>query len=77
MFRLLFINRQRNNNIKLRSCARHVLGYKTMKKIFAITIAIALIALVGANALYVNAKTTKTEVAPVIYAASTRCIGRM
>ena len=73
MFRLLFINRQRNNNIKLRSCARHVLGYKTMKKIFAI----ALIALVGANALYVNAKTTKTEVAPVIYAASTRCIGRM
>ena len=74
MFRLLFINRH-NNNIKLRSCARHVLGYKTMKKIFAI--AIALIALVGANALYVNAKTTKTEVAPVIYAASTRCIGRM
>lgn len=72
MFRLLFINRH-NNNIKLRSCARHVLGYKTMKKIFAI----ALIALVGANALYVNAKTTKTEVAPVIYAASTRCIGRM
>ena len=46
-----------------------------MKKIFAI--AIALIALVGANALYVNAKTTKTEGAPVTYAASTRCIGRM
>ena len=34
-----------------------------MKKIFAV--AFALIALVGANALYVNAKTTNTEVAPV------------
>ena len=34
-----------------------------MKKIFAV--AFALIALVGANALYVNAKTTNTEVVPV------------
>ena len=34
-----------------------------MKKIF--TVAFALIALVGANALYVNAKTTNAEVAPV------------
>lgn len=34
-----------------------------MKKIFAV--AIALIALVGANALYVNAKTTNAEVVPV------------
>ena len=34
-----------------------------MKKIFAV--AFALIALVGANALYINAKTTNAEVAPV------------
>ena len=34
-----------------------------MKKIFVV--AFALIALVGANALYVNAKTTNAEVAPV------------
>ena len=34
-----------------------------MKKIFVF--AFALIALVGANALYVNAKTTNTEVVPV------------
>lgn len=37
-----------------------VLGYMTMKKYFAI----ALIALVGAGAIYVNAKTTNAEVAP-------------
>lgn len=34
-----------------------------MKKIFAV--AFALIAVVGANALYLNAKTTNTEVVPV------------
>lgn len=40
-----------------------VLGYKTMKKIF--TMVIACLALVATNAIYVNAKTSNTEVAPV------------
>ena len=44
-----------------------------MKKIFAV--AFALIALVGANALYVNAKTANTEIAPVTSDVTVHVVG--
>lgn len=46
------INEQRNNNNKIRSCARHVSGYITMKKsifVFAVLITMVASATVFAN----------------------------